>query len=143
MITYKWIVGIDGDLADAHYIRRVVFMDEQNVPLHEEMIPWEDEISQHLVLYLDGKPAATGRIFIKDKDFILQRIAVLKEYRSKGFGKLITQQLIDGCKKLGANKITLSSQTHAIGFYGQFGFKGYTDEYMDAGIPHISMKLIF
>jgi len=140
MINEKWIQGA-GDLVDAHYIRQVVFMDEQNVPLDEEMIPWEDEISLHLVLYNGEEAAATGRIFMKDDKFVLQRIAVIKKERGKGLGRLVTQKLIDKCFEMGAEEITLSSQTHAVGLYEKLGFVGYTDVYMDAGIPHISMRL--
>ncbi|MCL2169509.1 MAG: GNAT family N-acetyltransferase [Defluviitaleaceae bacterium] len=139
MLRQQWVKGA-GKLADVHEIRQVVFMDEQKVPFEEEMIPWEDEISLHLIVYDGDIPAATGRIFMKDDKFVLQRIAVMKDYRGRGLGKLITKELIKKCLEMGANEITLSSQSHAITFYEQFGFVGYTDEYMDAGIPHVSMR---
>ena len=142
-MTEKWIFGNDVDaLADAHKIRRIVFMGEQNVSEEEEMIAWEDEISTHLVLYLeDGTAVATGRVMAKDGSHILGRIAVLKEFRGRHFGKMITQRLVEKSLKMGAVEVVLSSQTHAKTFYEQLGFTAFTDVYMDAGIPHVSMKL--
>ena len=134
-----WIYG-NGELADAHKIRRIVFMGEQNVSEEEEMIPAEDELSTHLVIYLAcGTAAATGRVMVRDGRYILGRIAVLKEYRGRHLGKKITQRLVEKSFEMGAEKVELSSQTHAISFYQQLGFVVCSDEYMDAGIPHVTM----
>ena len=141
MITYTWISGKqDEALKDAYMIRRVVFIDEQAVPVEEEIIPWEEEISEHLTIYENGKPVAVGRILRHNDKFILGRIAVLKEHRGRGFGRLVTQALIDKSIEMGAREMELSSQTHAMGLYAKLGFVAYGDEYMDAGIPHKSMK---
>ncbi|MCL2621042.1 MAG: GNAT family N-acetyltransferase [Defluviitaleaceae bacterium] len=141
MIVYKWISGKQDDaLIDAYMIRRVVFIEEQAVPVEEEIIPWEEEISEHLTIYDKDKPVAVGRILLHNDKFILGRIAVLKEHRGKGFGRLVTQALIDKSVEMGAMEVELSSQTHAIGLYEKLGFVAYGDEYMDAGIPHYSMK---
>jgi len=141
MIVYKWISGKQDDaLIDAYMIRRVVFIEEQAVPVEEEIIPWEEEISEHLTIYDKDKPVAVGRILLNNDKFILGRIAVLKEHRWQGFGRLVTQALIDKSVEMGATEVELSSQTHAIGLYEKLGFVAYGDEYMDAGIPHYSMK---
>ncbi|MDR2166567.1 MAG: GNAT family N-acetyltransferase [Clostridiales bacterium] len=140
MIDCKWIQGAR-DLADVLAIRRVVFIEEQNVPYEEEGVPGEDEASWHLIVYSGGAAAATGRIFMNEGRFILQRIAVLKEFRGRGLGKLVTRKLIDKAFELGAKIIDISSQTHALSFYEAFGFKAYGEEYLDAGIAHYSMKL--
>ena len=44
---------------------------------------------------------------------------------------------------LGTEAFVLSAQTHAIGFYEKFGFKVVSEEYLDAGIPHVKMEMLF
>jgi predicted GNAT family N-acyltransferase len=119
----------------------VVFCGEQNVPFERERIPLEDERSWHIIVYLDDVPVATGRVLPDGQKFILGRIATLKEHRGRGLGKLVTQKLTEKALEMGAVEVVLSSQTHAKGFYEQFGFEVCSDEYMDAGIPHVSMRL--
>ena len=140
MITHKWIVGA-GELTDIYNIRHIVFIEEQNVPKEDEMIPEEDARSHHIIIYKNNLPIATGRVMLDCGKYVLGRIATLKEHRGQGYGKFVTQKLIGKAFELGAGEIVLSSQTHAKGFYEQFGFKAFTDEYMDAGIPHVSMRL--
>lgn len=143
MVEYKWVSGKkDEELSDAFMIRRVVFVEEQAVPVEEEIIPWEEEISEHLTLYHGGVPVAVGRLLLHNNKFILGRIAVLKQYRGQGFGRLVTTALMDKGLSMGAAELELSSQTHALGLYEKLGFVAYGDQYMDAGIPHFSMKLI-
>ncbi|MCL2855610.1 MAG: GNAT family N-acetyltransferase [Defluviitaleaceae bacterium] len=141
MITHTWISGRQDDLLeDAYAIRHIVFVDEQNVPIEEEVIPWEEEISEHLTIYDNKTPVAVGRLLLHKGKYILGRIAVLKEHRGRGFGLLVTQMLMDKAFEMGAKQLELSSQTHAMGLYAKLGFVAYGDEYMDAGIPHFSMK---
>jgi len=138
MITYEWIFGGE-NLKDVHDVRYVVFVEEQAVPIEEEVIAWEDETSWHLMIYSDGKPAATGRVLLHEGKHILQRIAVLKEFRGQGLGALVTKKLIEKAEGLGAKEVSLSSQAHAVGLYEKLGFAICSEMYMDAGIEHFSM----
>jgi predicted GNAT family N-acyltransferase len=42
-----------------------------------------------------------------------------------------------------AHTVKLGAQTHALSFYEGLGFTACSDEYLDAGIPHRDMQLIF
>jgi len=140
MITTKWVLG-NRNLTDIHNMRRIVFMEEQNVPEEEEMIVWEDEASTHLIIYENGSPVATGRIMVHEDKFSMGRIAVYKEHRGKGYGKLVTEELINKAFLMGAAKIEIHAQTHALGFYQSFGFEVCSEEYEEAGIMHYTMVL--
>lgn len=48
------IVKTDKELKDAFYVRQTVFVQEQNVPIEEEIDAYEEE-SVHFVLYDDDK----------------------------------------------------------------------------------------
>lgn len=133
-----WYNGKD-DLKDSHFIRKVVFMDEQNVSLEDEMDAAGDEKSHHLVLYVNNEPIGTGRILLDNNVCVIGRIAVLKEYRGKHYGKLVMNEIVKKTKELGIKKAELHAQTHALGFYKALGFVEYGEEYLDANIPHMSM----
>ena len=139
LISKKWSFGT-ADLEDAHKIRREVFMVEQNVSEEEELIEWEDKLSHHLVIYLNGEAIATGRIVLNN-EISLGRIAVLKPYRGQKYGEMVMYELLDKARELNIPVLYLHSQTYAIKFYEKFGFVAYGEEFMDAGIPHYHMKL--
>lgn len=135
-ITRQWIAP-GGDLTDASLIRRVVFIEEQNVSEEEE---WDelDPLCDHLVLYVNGKPAATGRI-VWGEPVLLGRIAVLREHRGSGLGAEVVSRLVEKAFAAGAGEVHLHAQIQARGFYEKLGFTAYGEEYEEAGIPHISM----
>lgn len=137
MIHTKWFDG-NGDLTDAHYIRTVVFVDEQGISLEEEF-DGTDACAIHLVAYEDGAPVATGRILKADGQLIIGRIATVKEHRKKGYGDLIVRMLIRKAFSMGEQTQHIHAQKAAQGFYEKLGFVAYGDVYDEAGIEHISM----
>ena len=69
-------------------------------------------------------------------------MAVLKEYRNSGTGSAILKLLLDKAADMKIERVYLHAQTSAIPFYKKHAFTEYSDEFMDAGIPHKSMQLI-
>ncbi|MDH5767324.1 MAG: GNAT family N-acetyltransferase, partial [Gammaproteobacteria bacterium] len=69
------------------------------------------------------------------------RMAVLKEWRNQGVGKLLLDALLNYAKKSAYPEIYLHAQLTAIPFYEKSGFIIHSDEFMDAGIPHKTMIL--
>jgi predicted GNAT family N-acyltransferase len=146
MIAGKWID--DGNWTDSHEIRRKVFINEQNVPPELE-IDGTDEFAKGLVVYDNGIPAATGRLIMLEgpegcslqsqKNMTVGRVAVLKEYRGQGLGDLVVRMLIRRAFEEGHTTQVAHVQTHARGFYAKLGFYEVGEEYLDAGIPHITM----
>ena len=137
MITTEWHTG-DKDLHEIHAIRRAVFMEEQGVSEEDEM-DGTDAGAIHLLVCDGGVPVATGRLLIDGDIYTLGRIAVIKERRGKGYGDFTVRLLIRRAYELGGNEQRLHSQSHAVGFYEKLGFVAETDEYMEAGIPHVGM----
>ena len=154
MITVQWIFGESGDLTDAHFIREEVFIKEQNVPVEEEH-DGTDELCIHAVLYANDEPVSTGRIMISppigkiDKgtgkpythdDFIIGRVATLKQHRGKGYAGWVMESLIKSCMIMGGERQFLHAQISAKAFYEKLDFKPIGEEFLDAGIPHIAME---
>ncbi|HLR09655.1 MAG TPA: GNAT family N-acetyltransferase [Bacillota bacterium] len=119
-------------------IRRTVFVDEQNVPLDEELDEHEDE-AIHFLGELNGKAIAASRLRWVDGYGKLERICVLKNERGNGYGKQLIQAMEREIVKNGGQKAKLNAQKHAEKFYKQLGYQTVSDEFMDAGIPHVTM----
>jgi len=132
--------GWETQRAHAQLLRQEVFVIEQGVPLELE---WDemDALCLHAVAYDEvANPIGTGRLL---PDGHIGRMAVRKAARGSGVGGAILKALIWHAKQRGDLAVALNAQTHAAPFYGRFGFVREGDEFMDAGIPHIAMRLRF
>ena len=121
-------------------IRRIVFIQGQNVPFEDERDGRDDE-AIHLVAFAGEAPVGTARILLADGTGKIGRVAVLESHRGTGLGKSLMQAALDVRREEGATTAKLSSQTHAIGFYEALGFNAHGPEFLDAGIPHRDMTL--
>ncbi|MDE3838257.1 GNAT family N-acetyltransferase [Bacillus methanolicus] len=133
------VVKTDKELEDAFSVRRTVFIDEQNVPEEEEIDQFESS-STHFVAYENGQPIGAGRFREVDGYGKVERICVLKEYRKSGAGKAIMETMESFAKEKGFSTLKLNAQTHAIPFYSRLNYEVISDEFLDAGIPHKTMK---
>lgn len=124
--------------ADIRQIRISVFIEEQGVDSAIDF-DGQDKSAIHALAILDKKPIATGRML---EDGHIGRIAVLKNYRGQGLGSKIVLSLIKEAENRGYSRIYLGAQKHALGFYSGLGFTAYGDEYVEAGIVHLSMQRI-
>ena len=123
---------------EAKFIRKQVFIIEQNIPEEEE---WDDQdmISDHFVVYDQNQPIATARLLQNNS---VGRVAVLKAYRGQGIGRMIMLEIIRQAHQQDRKFLHLSSQVHAISFYEKLGFSIQGDAYDECGIPHIKMQLV-
>ncbi|ESU32681.1 hypothetical protein G3A_10080 [Bacillus sp. 17376] len=134
------IVNNEQELADAFKVRKTVFIYEQNVPEEEEIDRFESD-SVHFVLYDDNRKAAgAGRFRVLDGIGKVERICVLKEKRKTGAGVAVMNKIEEYAKSRGISTLKLNAQTHAIPFYSKLGYETVSEEFMDAGIPHRTMK---
>jgi len=81
------------------------------------------------VAYINDKPVGMGRA-ISDGicDSYIQDVMVLNEYRGRGIGTLILDEIIKYLKSRNINWISLISEPDAVSFYQNYGFlqmKGY------------------
>ena len=134
----KWIDGY----APLSMIREKVFIEEQKVM---SQLEWDgkDEKAIHFLAYQDEKAIGCARAFVIKNHMQLGRMAVLKEYRNKGIGSFLIEKAITTAKLNQLSKISISAQCHAIDFYKKFGFEVTREIYLDAGISHQDMELIF
>ncbi|WP_144634948.1 GNAT family N-acetyltransferase [Bordetella genomosp. 13] len=123
---------------DASVVRHAVFVVEQSVPVEIEMDD-QDAVSVHAVAYdAEGRPVATGRLL---PDGHIGRMAVMARTRGAGVGGQVLRALIERARAQGHAEVALNAQTHARAFYEGHGFVAEGDEFVEAGIPHVSMRL--
>lgn len=134
----KWIDGY----VPLSMIREKVFIEEQKVM---SQLEWDgkDEEAIHFLAYQDEKAIGCARAFVIENHMQLGRMAVLKEYRNNGIGSFLIEKAITTAKLNQLSKISISAQCHAIDFYKKFGFEVTSEIYLDAGISHQDMELIF
>ncbi len=121
-------------------IRTRVFIEEQQVPIALE---WDglDANAYHLLAKNQTQEAiGCARVLANGS---IGRMAVLKPWRDLGVGTALLQFAINYAKSQAWHMVTLSAQTHAIPFYERCGFKVISQPYLDAGILHQDMQLVF
>jgi predicted GNAT family N-acyltransferase len=121
-------------------LREAIFMNEQGVP---EKLEWDGLDSQccHcLAVNETGETIGCGRM---TPDAHIGRMAVLKAWRGRKVGTAMLELLLEEARKRAYPEVELSAQLHAIPFYRHFDFVEEGDVYMDAGIPHLKMRLRF
>jgi predicted GNAT family N-acyltransferase len=130
------------DLTAAYDIRRDVFIAGQGVPVELERDAL-DSVAVHVLARRDGVPVATGRLVARDDGVgILGRLAVVESERGTGVGAAVVRALEQSGRELGLERIELHAQTHALSFYQRLGYEPYGDEYVEAGIEHVSMDKV-
>jgi predicted GNAT family N-acyltransferase len=130
------IVDYNEYLDQIRNIRDEVFSKEQGVPQDIEF-DGLDSAAIHSIVFDEYIEIGTGRML---SDGHIGRIAVKKQYRGKGIGKMIMQSLIDEAINMQFSEVWLSSQYHTKGFYGKLGFIEIGDIYQEANMDHIKMK---
>ncbi len=125
--------------ADISKIRTEVFVEEQGFVNEFDSL---DKESIHCLLFYNGVPAATGRLYRDENDAVLfhiGRIATIKKFRKSGCGREILKQMEAEIKRLGGEKVTLSAQCRVQGFYESCGYTSWGDVYYDEFCPHVQM----
>jgi len=131
------------DIQDGLNIRKIVFVEEQGVAIDAEIDEFEN-VSKHVVLYHNDKPAAVGRFRNYKNGYAkVERVAVLKPYREFGYGKDVMNFINQKASEYGYKGTVLNGQSHAKGFYEKLGYKTEGEEFLEENIPHYFMKLTF
>ncbi len=119
-------------------IREAVFIQEQNVPVELEWDGLDVQCTQ-LLLFSGNEAIGTARMTVNGK---IGRMAVLREHRGAGGGKLLLSKMIQVAKSAQLPQVVLDAQVSAIVFYASFGFEVVSEPFMDAGIVHRKMMLV-
>lgn len=135
------VISETRDIATCLRLRRIVFIEEQNVPEAEEL-DGLDAQSVHLLAELEGRAIGSARLMRLKETGKIGRVCVLKEARGTGAGAALIRHALGYFRTVpGVTRVKLGAQTHALAFYERLGFSAFGPEYMDAGIPHQDMEI--
>jgi predicted GNAT family N-acyltransferase len=126
------------DREACYAVRIEVFVEEQKVPLEEE-IDAEDEKAWHFVVENEGRVVGTARLLAKGNGVgKIGRVALLPEYRGRGIGRdLMWYVMGAGFRRF--ETLILDAQVSVIPFYEKLGFEVEGGVFLDAGIEHRRM----
>jgi predicted GNAT family N-acyltransferase len=136
------LVTDDASREAAVRLRMEVFVDEQGVPAEIE-IDGRDDDAEHAVVFdpeQDGAVLATARLLTVQGVGIVGRVAVRRDQRGTGLGAVVMLAVEDRAAELGLPVLELHAQLSAQGFYARLGYEAFGDTYLEAGIPHVSMR---
>ena len=122
-------------------VREAVFVVEQGVPEELERDEFDADAVHVVALDAHGHCIGTGRMFEESNTTArIGRMAVSAEWRRGGVGTALFCRLIEAAAGRGYSDIVLSAQVDAIDFYRRFGFVEEGEQYLDADIPHLTMR---
>ncbi len=118
-------------------LRTLVFVDEQDVPASIE-VDGLDPDCRHVKALIGKHYVGTGRLL---PNGFIGRMCVIREYRNKGTGKAMLENLIQQAREAGYPQVLLNAQSYAIPFYLKNGFTIDSEEFIEAGMLHQRMIL--
>ena len=139
-LTIKPVIS-SMDMMHVLDIRQRVFIKEQNVAYEEEVIPSEEQEAKHFLIYVKDIPVGTIRYRVTgNREFKLERFAILKEYRGHEYGKEAFLYLVNKLEEdYNPCTIYFNAQYQLLDYYIKLGFVEEGDTFYEANIKHIRM----
>ncbi|MEH2393443.1 MAG: GNAT family N-acetyltransferase [Nostoc sp.] len=124
-------------------IRISVFQQEQGVDPALEF-DGKDDISDHLIAYLDGEAVGTTRIrYLDEKTAKIERLAVLSIARGQGIGKKIMVEALQVIASKNIPEVLIHAQEYVKSLYQKLDFVEEGKIFQEAGIAHVIMRKKF
>jgi len=128
------------EVARCQAIRREVFVEEQGVPVDEEMDA-HDALCTHFLALRGGEAIGTARLRGSDDGRVkAERVAVRRPFRRAGVGRALMRALEDEAAVRDAGELLLNAQAPVVAFYERLGYRAEGPEFLEAGIPHRAMR---
>lgn len=122
-------------------LRTRVFVHEQGVPPEIEQDDRDAAAVHALSRDATGRVVATGRLLLGDDGRAsIGRMATDAGARGSGHGAAVLAELHRQAVARGVTEIELHAQLSARGFYDRAGYEPVGEEYLEAGIAHVTMR---
>ena len=119
--------------------RYEIFTVEQNI-IYQDMDDVDKE-ALHCFFTEDERVVGYLRAY-KEKNGKVKLGRVLSLSHGKAIGKKLMQISLPIIKEyFDTDTVSLNAQTHAEGFYKRFGAKTVSEEFLEAGVPHVKMEI--
>jgi len=132
----------DKEFSHVRDIRESVFYDGLGIS-KQELFDKNDESCDHFLIFDGQKIVGSVRMLSMEKIVKLERMAILKDFRTKNYGRNCILQLKEYYSKIGFSQIILDSIYSVREFYKKCGFIEEGNVFQRVGIDHIRMTLTF
>ena len=133
-------VAATGDWPDLVDLRTRVFVDEQGVPPEIEQDDRDAGAVHVLSRDGSGRVVATGRLLVDGARASIGRMAADASVRGRGHGAAVLAELHRQAVLRGVREVELHAQVSARRFYERAGYAAVGEEYLEAGIAHVTMR---
>ena len=117
-------------------VRIKAFVEKQNIPIHLEFDEIYGEKYHYVLLYEGTQGIGTARINFSEKEYAkIERVAITPEHQQHGLGRQLIAAAEEWIREAGYQKIVITSQTQAAGFYEKLGYRIRTDIHLESDIP--------
>ena len=141
-VKKKWSEVSLEELYSVLRLRSEVFVVEQDCVYQD--IDNKDQRAIHLLGYINKELIAYSRLFNEGdyfKETSFGRAIIKKEKRGQGYGDELVKESLKTIKNYyGKKKVKISAQAHLKTFYSKHAFIAKGKEYLEDGIPHVSME---
>ncbi|SDF82703.1 GNAT family N-acetyltransferase [Halorientalis regularis] len=133
------VADTERERADALAVRHAVFVEGQGIAEDRELDGLDDG-AVHVVAYDDGNPIGAARLREPETGTgKVERVAVREDRRGEGWGRRVMATVHTAARERGLTRLVLHAQTEVEGFYRGLGYRTVSDEFEEAGIPHVEM----
>lgn len=137
MVKIKIAENLD-ELIKIFIVRGIVYVDEQNCP-YEEEFDLNDYTSTQILGEIGKEPILSARIRYFGPVAKIERIAIRKEYRGKGYARDLIEFIIKFCETKGYQTIYLHAQERLEKLYYQYGFRKKGELFSFSNYEYIEM----
>ena len=97
---------------------------------------------RHLAAFDGGRVVGYGRLHLEDGACQIYQVAVARERRGEGIGKLLVDALVEWARDAQRDEVYLDSRSHVVSFYEHLGFEVCGEEFASprTGTPHVRMR---
>jgi predicted GNAT family N-acyltransferase len=120
-------------------VRDAVFVREQGVPQELEWDGLDADATHFLAVNEAGQALGCARLLGTGQ---IGRMAVVASQRRGGIGRRLLEAAVEKACEDGHAEVFVHAQTEVARFYREAGFVPEGQEFMEADIPHIAMRLI-
>jgi ElaA protein len=125
------------ELYDILHLRCEVFVVGQEITAEPEIDGRDPECAHALARGPDGELLGTARIFVHEEPMSVGRVAVRPDVQRQGVGTAMMEAVQ---KWFGDEDAELHAQAYLEDWYSELGWRRIGDEYMEAEIPHVTMR---
>lgn len=133
-------VAATGDWPEVADLRTRVFVHEQGVPPEVEQDGRDADAVHAVSRDASGRVVATGRLLVVGDRASIGRMAADPAVRGGGHGAAVLAELHRQAVLRGVREVELHAQVPARRFYERAGYAAVGEEYLEAGIAHVTMR---